>query len=140
MLASKKICFGNGTIKKIIFVNFDHIQGTSSVIAPISCCILSFNWWKGLVHEHRVSICHIFIMYSFTDIGHAHKHIRKALLGKSAMACSVVLCHLVFTFIFSLYSYYFLSHFQSIIPSIVLHSYCNILGTPIITNSNYRDM
>lgn len=68
-------------------------------------------------------------------IAHLHRHIRKAISGKKKRY-SAAFFQLIFTFILSLYSYFFLYVYQSIIPSILLHAYCNYLGPPIIKGSN----
>ena len=39
---------------------------------------------------------------------------------------------MIFTYVFAVYSFYFFHTWLSIIPSIVLHCYCNFLGPPSI--------
>ena len=44
----------------------------------------------------------------------------------------------IFTFVFGVYSFYLLSVWGSVVPSIVLHCYCNFLGPPVITKGRDR--
>lgn len=44
----------------------------------------------------------------------------------------------LFTLIFGIYSFWFLVEFKSVIPSILLHCYCNFLGPPSINKQNLR--
>lgn len=68
--------------------------------------------------------------------GHLHKPIRKALEGKHCN-WNGAFGQVLFTFVFGVYSFYFLSIWLSVIPSIVLHCYCNFLGPPSIRKSIY---
>lgn len=79
----------------------------------------------------RVSIVYLSLLFS---IAHFHKYIYKTLRGKNP-SLSASLVQLAFTFLFALYSYYILYIFQSVIPCIILHVYCNILGPPNIASS-----
>lgn len=78
-----------------------------------------------------ISIVYLSAVFS---LAHLHKHVRKAISGKSR-GVRVVLFQLVFTFVFSLYAYYFLQRFQSVVPCILLHCYCNIIGPPVVRKS-----
>lgn len=43
----------------------------------------------------------------------------------------------VFTYVFGIYSFYFLTSWLSVIPSIFLHCYCNFLGPPSIRKGTF---
>ena len=77
------------------------------------------------------AICRIFFY-----LGHLHKPIRKALEGKQPNWNGAI-GQVIFTFVFGVYSFYFLSSWESVIPSIVLHCYCNFLGPPSIRKGKH---
>ena len=78
-----------------------------------------------------------FVMALLFSFSHFHRSIRKLLKGKNPRWGSSI-GQTIFTFIFGIYSFWFLGQFQSVIPSIVLHCYCNFLGPPSISKDNFK--
>lgn len=78
-----------------------------------------------------------FVMALLFSFSHFHRSIRKLLKGKSPRWGSSI-GQAIFTLIFGVYSFWFLGQFQSVIPSIVLHCYCNFLGPPAISKDTLK--
>lgn len=76
-------------------------------------------------------------MYIWRYKAHLHKPLWKYIQGKHVFWNRIIFQQ-CFTFIFAYYGFYFLDFFKSLIPSIVLHCYCNYLGPPNLNSSKFE--
>ena len=131
-ISSKSIDFSRYNFKSVVAVFFSIIK------APFLEEMLFRASFYRLGH-HSVPTFLMAIIFSASkhrhNWGHFHRPIRKWLKGKDPR-WTASLFQVGFTLIFGIYSFWFLVEFKSVLPSILLHCYCNFLGPPTINNQN----
>ena len=131
LINSNKNLASDSPLRKLVFVTYLFKLGSFAWVATVPGCVLQVEWRARI---HSIFVWNLRDRYFPTYLAHLHRHIRKALSGKSRRL-GPAMFQLFFTFVFSLYTSYFLKLYQSIVPCILLHMYCNLLGPPIIAGS-----